>query len=124
MNIETKTVREDPKDYLYFGWKHTEDTRVRTGKARHTEHILARDKDMPNYKLISALEKKYFTLRSMKKSCSPIDGGLCFILFVCLIFPGIIYLIFKVAEQSRIDNYNSPLEREMREILIEVKKLI
>lgn len=67
MNIETKTVRNNVEEYLKFGWKHTEDTRVRSGRTSHTEHILARDKDMENYRLIAALEAKYFNLKSQLK---------------------------------------------------------
>lgn len=124
MNIETKTVREDPTDYTYFGWKHTEDTRVRTGKIRRTEHILARDKDMPNYKLIVALETKYFTNKRMLKSYKPIDGTLCFLLFLLAIIPGIIYLVYKLSEQSRVESYNTTYELKMREAKNEARKYL
>jgi hypothetical protein len=73
MNIETKTVRNNVEEYLKFGWKHTEDTRVRSGRTSHTEHILARDKDMENYRLIAALEAKYFNLKSQLKTYTPMD---------------------------------------------------
>ena len=124
MNIETKSVRGDVTDYIYFGWKHTEDTRVRGGRAGHTEHILARDKDMPNYSLIKALETKYFALKSSIKSYTPIDGGTCFLLFLALFLPGVIYVAYKSIQKSKIDEHNVPIEMEMRKIITEVKELV
>jgi hypothetical protein len=56
MNIETKTVRNNVEEYLKFGWKHTEDTRVRSGRTSHTEHILARDKDITDEEFFEIME--------------------------------------------------------------------
>ncbi len=124
MNIETKTVRGDVKEYTYFGWEHTEDARVGSGRHGHTEHVLARDKDMANYSLIKALESKYFALKSTKKTYTPMDGGLCLILFLMLILPGVIYVAFKLHQSSQIEEYNSSIDIKMSEILSEVKKLV
>ena len=64
MNIETREVRlgwsekgereRNLKVYESFGWKYTQD--VRRGKSSYD--LLARDMDMPNYRLIKALDDK------------------------------------------------------------------
>ena len=124
MNIETKTIRGDVSDYLEFGWKHTEDKTVRHGPHHHTEHILARDKDMPNYRLISALEAKYFSLASKKRTYQPMDPLWGIVAFVCLIIPFIIYAAVKSSEKKEIERNNAALQRQMDKILEEVAPLL
>ena len=124
MNIETKTVRGEISDYLRFGWKHTED--VRRGHARHhyTESVLARDKDMQNYRLIAALEAKYFSLKAQKKVYEPMDPLWGIISFLCLIVPFIIYAAVKSSQKSKIEEENARLQREMNKVLKEVAPLL
>ena len=75
MNIETKSVRGNYDEYLKFGWEHTQDSPARSGRSHYTAHILARDKDMENHRLIETLEKKYFYLKSQIKTYSPITDS-------------------------------------------------
>ena len=124
MNIETKTVRRDVEDYVKFGWKHTEDTRVRHGRTHHTEHILARDKDMPNYRLVTALETKYFSLKSQLKIYQPMDPLWGIVAFLCFIIPFIIYFAVKSKQKSDIEAHNANIRRQMSEVLKEVAPLI
>lgn len=124
MNIETKTVRNNVEEYLKFGWKHTEDTRVRSGRTSHTEHILARDKDMENYRLIAALEAKYFNLKSQLKTYTPMDVGWSIVAFVCFIIPFVIYVVVKSNQKSNIEAHNANIHRQMDAVLKEVQPLI
>ena len=124
MNVETKTVGCEVEEYLKFGWKHTEDTRVRVGRSSHTRHILARDKDMPNYRLIAALENKYFTLKSQKKYYNSIDPLWCLVAFLVFIVPGIIYVVVKHNQKKNIEAHNYAIQRQMDAVLAEVKPLI
>lgn len=68
MNIETKSVRGNYDEYLKFGWEHTQDSPARSGRSHYTAHILARDKDMENHRLIETLEKKVFLLKIPDKN--------------------------------------------------------
>ncbi len=124
MNIETKTVHGDFSDYLKFGWSHTEDSHVRHGPRHSTVHILARDKDMPNYRLIAALDAKYFALKSQLNTYTPMDVGLSIALFLLFIFPFVIYLAYKSSQKKKIDQNNAKIHGQMNEILNEVATLL
>ena len=126
MNIETKTVRKDISDYLKFGWKHTEDTSYRSGKIYGTASVLARDKEMPNYKLIFALENKYFRLKSNIKIYKPINDNweVAVILFLLLVIPFVVYYIYKGKQKREINENNNRLRIEMHKVLEEVKTLL
>jgi len=116
MNIETKTVRNGVEDYLKFGWKHTEDIRTRHIKHHHIESVLARDKDMPHYRLISMLEKQYFTLKSGLKSEIEIHWDVFFILLLLFIIPGVIYLSVCKRKNQEIQQQNAAIYRKMNEV--------
>lgn len=124
MNIETKTVRNSVEEYLKFGWKHTEDTRVRSGRTHHTEHILARDRDMENYRLIAALEAKYFNLKSQLKTYQPMDPLWGIVAFLCFIIPFIIYAVVKSNQKSNIEANNANIRKQMDAVLKEVQPLL
>ncbi len=124
MNIETKTIRYGVDEYLKFGWSHTEEVRRLSGRSYYSEYILARDKDMQNYKLVKALESKYFDLKNQKKDYTPIDGLWCFIAFACLIFPGIVYVAFKLNQKTRIEAFNADVQSKMDAVVKEVTPLI
>ena len=126
MNIETTTVRGNYDEYLKFGWKHTEDSRERSGKSHYTAHILARDKDMENYRLIETLEKKYFYLKSQIKTYSPISDNweMAVILFLLLVIPFVVYYIYKGKQKREINENNNRLRIEMHKVLEEVKTLL
>lgn len=124
MNIETKTVMNNVEEYLKFGWKHTEDTRVRSGRTYHTENILARDKDMENYRLIAALEAKYFNLKSQLKTYQPMDPLWGIVAFLCFIIPFIIYAVVKSNQKSNIEANNANIRKQMDAVLKEVQPLL
>ena len=135
MNIETKEVHlgwgdkgereRNLKVYESFGWKYTQD--VRRGKSSY--NVLARDMDMPNYRLIKALDDKYFALKEQKKYYQPIyDDPLNFLMMLALlilfVFPLVIYLVFKSRQKARIQEHNANLERQMEECLKEARALL
>ena len=124
MNIETKIVHGDFSDYLKFGWSHTEDKSVRHGPHRSTAHILARDKDMPNYRLVAALDAKYFTLKPQLKTYVPADAFTAVVLFLLFILPFVIYLVYKSSQKKKIDENNATIQKQMNEILDEVATLL
>lgn len=123
MNIETKELKYEYSDYLKFGWKHTSDRHDRVGRTYYTIHILARDKDMPNYDSIVALEKKYFSLKSQLKHYEPLDPLYGLIAFVCLILPFIIYVAIKSQEKKDKKAHNDKNQKQMEGVIKEVQSL-
>lgn len=121
MNIETKTASQrDIEDYEKFGWKHTEDVR----RSRTTMHVLARDKDMPNHRLIAALEEKYFALKAKMKTYEKMSASTSFLLFLLLVVPFLLYWGFKFLQKRSINKHNEKLQVQMDAILNEVKPLL
>lgn len=72
LNIETREVHlgwsEKANANETFGWKYTQDVH----RGRTSYNVLVRDMDMPNYRLIKALDDKYFALKAQKKVYTPI----------------------------------------------------
>ncbi|MDE7158371.1 MAG: hypothetical protein K2N74_02250 [Clostridiales bacterium] len=132
MNIETKVVDtysssnfEGGKDeYLHFGWKHTEDTQVHRGRGYRTAHVLARDKDMPNYDALKKLEGEYFNLKSNKKTYYPMEWDNILLAFAFLIIPGIIYVTVKLKQKKRIRQHNDEIEKQMNAVVLKAKPLL
>ena len=88
------------------------------------EHILARDKDMPNYALITALEAKYFSLKKRKMVYKPMDPGFAVAAFLFFIFPFIIYAAVKSSQKKKIASCNAAIQRQMNDVLKEVAPLL
>lgn len=125
INIETKIVRWGVDDYKKFGWEITGTNETRHMRGRHsTDYILSRDKTMPNYRLLAALEKKYFALKSELKEYDPMDPGFAIIAFLLFIVPFIIYLTVKTIQKSRIEKHNYEIQTEMNEVVKEAAKLL
>ena len=126
MNIETMTLGGalDYRDYLAFGWEHTGDEHGRSGRSSWTRRIFVRDRDMPNYKAITELERQYFLLKSQKKTYEPIDAKWCFVALLCFLVPGIIYIAVKVNQKKRIREHNEQLQKQMDAVLKLVKPLV
>ncbi len=125
LNIETKITRWGVDEYKKFGWEIAGTNETRRARGRHsTEYILSRDKTMPNYRLLAALEKKYFTLKSELKEYSPMDLGIAIISFLCFIVPFVIYATFKAIQKASIEKHNSAIESQMNEVLKEASKLL
>lgn len=104
-----------------FGWEYTEDRRY--GRSGY-HAVYARDKDMPNYRLVAALEEKYFRLDGQKKYYQPADPWICILLFVLFIIPLVFYLWFKSDQKQKYADFNAGLERQKNEILKEVSTLV
>lgn len=130
MKIETKElgtgawVNKDAQVALMakFGWEHTQDVSHGRGGSGA---IYARDTEMPNYRLIAALEDKYFMLEKKKKHYSPItDSPENFLLILLLVVPFVLYLIFKIRQKKRIAKHNASIEAQQNEILKEVATLL
>lgn len=128
MNLETMIVEKNVDLYKNFGWELTEtkNERVRRGRIHKniTKYVLARNKDIKNYSTIKQLESKYFKLYDQKQVYKPMESGVVFLLFVCFIVPGIIYVCYKENQHNKIYQYNRKLEEQMRTIVKQAQSLI
>lgn len=131
MNVETKVVYAysyssydgSKEEYLNFGWKHTEDTQVHYGRGYHPAYVLARDKDMPNYKAFVQLETEYFNLKHSKKTYSPMEWDNILLTFALFIIPGIIYVAVKSNQKRRIAEHNAEVQKKMDAVLSKARSL-
>ncbi|MDE5562797.1 MAG: hypothetical protein K2J01_04550 [Clostridiales bacterium] len=132
MNIETKVVKvynyssydENKDELMHFGWVHTEDTEVHEGRGYKPAYVMARDKNMPNYAAITALEKHYFNLKHTKKTYTPMEASNVLLAFVAFIIPGVLYVTFKSKQKKRIKEHNAAAQKQMDEIVAKAKLLL
>lgn len=130
MNIETKTIRANSafeatkEEYACFGWQHTEDTTVRSGKGHRAAYVLARDKDMRNYYELAKLEIEYFDLRSQIRTYDPMSAFWAFIGLVVFVIPGVMYIAVKSIQKKKITEHNAEIRKQMDEIASKAKELL
>ena len=128
MNIETREVHwwspEEQKtlteELKAFGWQYTQDTQ----HGRSLYHIFARDMDMPNYKLIKALDDKYFSLKKQLKVYNKPDFSTYLLLFVLFIIPWVLFFTFKMMQKQAIADYNADIRKQMDSVVAEAKPLL
>ena len=130
MTIETKELyvgtyqkkQSEIKIRGYFGWEYVEDKHY--GRSGTLHIVLKRDKDLTNYKKLDELEKRYDNYKKQIKTYSPIsDSPEMFLLILLLIFPFVIYCVYKHNQKIEIRNNNGRLIREMNEIIKEAKTI-
>ena len=117
MNLEYKRTRQNIPESELFGYKFDHTERKKGAKASHyTEYVYSRDKDMPKYNEIVALEKEFYELKRSKKYYNPTSPSVCIILFLLFIIPMFIYIFYKSTQKSKIEEYNSEIDRKLSEI--------
>ena len=114
---------EDIPALKKFGWRYAEEFSDLPQEISSPSKFLARDKDMPNYELILALENKYFATKNKIVTYEPANPFIIIILFVIGLLPGVLYLLFKSNEKNEYDSYNSKLKKEMESIAQEASLL-
>lgn len=110
-------INEYILDLEYFGWEIEEED------SDSNSVILIRYKDIPNYKELKELEKKYEFYRNSRSRYEDINVLLAILLFSLSILPGAIYLIYKAFERVSIDEENEELKIKMNETLNEAYEL-
>ena len=124
MNIETEKISGHIDEYLQFGWKYKEDETSARGRSSHTYHIVERDKDMPHYEEISALEYEYFDAKGQMTVYEPAEPWTCILLACLLVFPLFIYLARKGKEKKDVERRNGELRKEMSEAVEKAEILL
>lgn len=110
-------------DAKAFGWQDTQEVSCGS-RSRHTETILARDTNMPNYLEIKKLESEFNTCKSGLKKYEPADPLNCILFFCLLVFPLVIYLIYKSEQKEKIESNNLVLISRMNQLKTRAKELL
>ena len=131
MNLERKEVyvgtvdRKNNEIALRrdFGWSYVEDTHW--GRSHALYIVLSRNKDMKNYSSIAKLEEKHDKLQKQIKTYSPItDSPEMFLLILLLIFPFVLYCVYKSNQKKEIASNNDKLMSEMKKTRDEARALL
>lgn len=109
-----------------FGWTYVEDTHHGRTHALHI--VLQRDPMMKKYKELDSLEKQYDNCKKQLKVYhkiveEPEDLILLVALFLLLIFPLVLYCLYKSKQKERIAINNAGLNLKMKSIIEEAQKL-
>ncbi len=128
MYIESKEVLIYPKCnrkiivnlYETFGWYAYQD--ITTSNKLYIK--FRRDKDDPNYNLLSALEKKYYYLESQKRTyISILETPKYFLLILIFVIPFFVFLCYKSHQKHEIENNNKLIAAQIELVLDEAKKI-
>jgi hypothetical protein len=123
VRIETKTVGQNTvAEYEKFGWQQSET--VHRGRSHYIEYVVARDMDRENYRLLAALEAKYFSLKAQKKTYNPADPLIGVALFFLFVFPLVIYLLVKNSQKEKIESNNNRIQLQMDAVVKEAAELL
>lgn len=124
MAFESKVVRGNEFEaYLHFGWQVADKHRSGT-KKHHTSYTLARDLGMKNIDKIKLLEEAYFKYKSRIRTYEPANPMICIPLFILLIFPMVLYLIYKKNEKAEIEENNNYCRKAMYDLVQQAKALL
>lgn len=133
--IETKEIyvgttdckNEEIKIRGCFGWKFVEDRNH--GRSGGLHILLKRDTEMKNYQRIANLELEYNKCKKGIKVYNkiveePEDLLVVVALFLLLVFPLVLYCVYKSNQKKEIAHNNAKLHKEMNFILEEAKSLL
>lgn len=79
---------------------------------------------MPNYDELVRLEGKYDAYENEKQKYEEMDLEVALVLYLLLLFPGIIYTVHKSKQKKEITEYNKALQQRMDKILEKAKALL
>lgn len=104
-----------------FGWEQVDIAVV--GLSEYA--VLARDKNMRNYRRIASLDEEYFSLKNQKKVYQGRFVFTTFLMFlIFFVVPGIIYVVYKIRRKKEVNKYNENIQTQLDSILDEARKLL
>ena len=103
-----------------FGWRKVE--KVTRGNKDY--QILTRDTNMSNYEQLKSLEEKYNAARQNVDVYQKANPFITFLLFILLIFPGVLYLVKKAKEKKAVIANNEKQEEIMKQCISVGRKLL
>ena len=110
-------------DLTAFGWQKTQTVEERHGRTHSNYQILARDTEMSNYEQYKELEKQYESAKNSMKHYEKASASLAFLLLLCLLIPGILYITFKTIQKSKISDHNDDCIRRMQSAVKAAKNI-
>ncbi len=112
----TQRKEEEIKVRQVFGWKYIKDEHHGRTHALHI--VLKRNRDIPNYSRLTYLEREYDECKKQLRTYFPItDSPEMFLLILLLIFPFVIYCVYKSNQKKEIKENNERLHQKMDRIL-------
>ena len=108
-------------ELMAFGWEQVDVAVV--GISEYA--VLARDKNMRNYRRIAALDEEYFSLKNQKKVYQGRFVFTTFLMFLLFfVIPGFIYVGYKIYRKKEVKRYNEQIQVQLDTILDEARKLL
>ena len=126
--VETKEVELYRTEYIkalyYFGWKKIKEISKPSGRQNHKFAVFERDTSINNYEALKSLESEYSKALYNKKTYNPINIKAALISLCFFIIPGLVYIIFKNLQKSKIKKHNNECEDIMTNAINKAKELI
>ncbi len=125
MDIEVMApLANEVEDRKKFGWKNANEFPDFPANLSNSSQILARDKDMPNYDTITALEKKYETLKKAYLHYEPMNIAFAILTFCLGIIPFLIYLLVRANNKRNVESHNMFVYKELDSVKNEASALL
>lgn len=111
--------RQEIVDNKVFGWKVKEEIEEKVGRKTEKLVVLTRDKNARNYLTMVDLEKRYYEAKNKIKEETPVNETVVLVLFICLIVPGVLYLMKKKKTNKEIRENNEKAKKDMARVIAE-----
>lgn len=137
-SLETITLRQPAELCAWeiekrrtFGWEYDANrSNYREGRRLAKFSIFrrrltfTRPADIPNREKLNELEAQYEKEEAKREFYVPIDPFNAFLLFLLLIFPGIIYIAVKLSKKSKIEQENALITEAQKNLAAQAKQII
>lgn len=127
--IEVKEVSKDETVILEtFGWKinkEIERTRHRGhgGSCTYYVYEVERDKEMPNYDLYLEYQNEYYNAKNRIQEVPAFSFSSALLLLLIFIVPGVLYILLKILEITRVKKKNNENVKKMNQALENARNL-
>ncbi len=127
--IEVKEVDKDEVEILTsFGWQATKEierTGHRSRGRTYTYQVyeIERDKDMPNYDLYVEYQNEYYNAKNRIQEVPAFSFGSALLLLLIFIVPGVLYILLKILEITRVKKKNNENVEKMNQALENARNL-
>ena len=95
-----------------------------SGRQNHIFTVFERDTSINKYEALKSLETEYSKSLYNKKTYNSINIKTALISLCFFIIPGLVYIIFKNIQKSKIKKHNNECEEKMNNIINKAKELI
>ena len=107
------------QDLKAFGWQPTEEVTEKHGRSSQRYQVMARETTMPNYNKYHDLEMEYEDAKSSIRTYNSMEFSTLLVLFLLLIIPCVLYIVFKNIQKARIKKNNNECHERMKAAMTE-----